>query len=665
MPERPNLDELIKRVNGLEGENRRLKQRISAQRESEEKYRFLTENATDVIFAQDMVLNVTYVSPSAESLFGYSPEEALKLRMEDIMTPESYQRAMDSFQRAVPLAEEKKAPDIPLMEYEYIRKDGSTFWGELKVAFLYDARNRPVGSQGILRNIDKRRQTERALRDSESKFRGLFDLSPQAISLTEVETGSLIDVNDKFCELTGYSKEEIVGCTVTELGFYSPDKRKKILEGLEKTGEIQGLEMAFTFKGGAIGTALVFAKLIHPAGQSFILTVLYDTSEKKRLEAQLIRAQKMEAIGKLAGGMAHDFNNLLMAVQGNVSIMLLNMAPNHPHFGMLKNIEKQVQSGVGLTRQLLGYARKGKYEVLPVDMNRLLEETMGSFSRTRKEIRVHQGLSESLFAIEADRGQLEQILLNLFINAADAMPDGGDLFIETENVDHHDMKGSLYEPKPGAYVRLRVRDTGMGMDEKTMSRIFDPFFTTKEMGRGTGLGLASVYGIVKGHGGYVDVDSERKEGTTFSLYFPASKRLIRRSPPTQSSPVEGSGTILLVDDEERVLHITAKLLGHLGYRVLEAKCGREAVELYRKNSGGIDIVVLDMIMPELSGAQTFEILKGIDPDVKVLLCSGYSITGQATDILGLGCDGFIQKPYNTNDLSRKLDEILGRSDNNH
>ena len=662
MSEGPNPDELVKRVNELEGENRRLKERISTHRESEEKYRFLTENATDVIFVQDMALNVTYVSPSVESLFGYSAEEAPELKMPDIMTPESYQRAISSFQRAIPLAEERKAQDIPLMEYEYIRKDGSTFWGELKVAFLYDSQNRPVGCQGILRNIDKRRQTERALRDSESKFRCLFDLSPQAISVTEFKTGRLIDVNNKFCEVTGYSKEEIVGRTVTESGLYSPNERKNLLSMLKKSGEIQGLETAFTFKGGPIGTALVFAKLIHPADQSFILSVLYDTSEKKRLEAQLMRAQKMEAIGKLAGGVAHDFNNLLMAVQGNVSIMLLNKQPNHPHFMMLKNIEKQVQSGVGLTRQLLGYARKGKYEALPVDMNKLLEDTMGSFSRTRKEIRIHQSLSKNLFAI--DRGQMEQILLNLFINAADAMPDGGELFIETANVTHHEMHRSVYDPKPGDYILLRVTDTGMGMDKETMARIFDPFFTTKEMGRGTGLGLASVFGIVKGHGGYIDVDSEKAKGSAFSLYFPASKTRIRRPSPTQKPPVEGNGTILVVDDEERVLHITAKLLGHLGYCVLEAKCGREAVELYQKNLGGIDIVILDMIMPELSGAQTFEILKGLDPHVKVLLCSGYSINGQATDILGLGCDGFIQKPYTTNDLSLKLDEILAKPKNN-
>lgn len=665
MVEKPNVEELIGKIKQLEEKNRRLMERLSAQREGEEKELFLTKNAIDVLFVQDMNFKVTYASPSVEALFGYSAEEVLKLSIENTMTPDSYQRAISSFQRAVPLAGKVKNPDIPLMEYEYVRKDGSTFWGELKVSFLYDGQSRPIGSQGILRNIDARKKAEQAMRDSEFKFRSLFDLSPQAISLTEVETGTLIDVNDKFCELTGYSKEEIIGRTVTALGFYSTDERKEILEELKGSGGVQGEEIEFTFKGGIKTTTLAFARLIHLASQSVILTVLYDTTEERRLEAQLLRAQKMEAIGNLAGGIAHDFNNLLMAVQGNVSFMLLNIEPDHPHFTMLKNIEKQVQSGVGLTRQLLGYARKGKYEVLPIDLNTILKETMESFSRTRKEIRIRENLAEDRYAVEADQGQLEQVLLNLFVNAADAMPGGGDLFIETENATHHDMKGSPYDPRPGDYVKVRVRDTGMGINKMTMDRIFDPFFTTKEMGRGTGLGLASVYGIVKGHGGYIDVDSVEGKGTSFSLFFPASKRIVRRDTPPERHPTEGTGTILLVDDEERVLHITAKLLEHMGYRVLKAACGKDAFEHYKRDPDGIDIVILDMVMPDLSGAQTFEILKGFDPNVKVLLCSGYSIDSQATEILDLGCDGFIQKPYNTNDLSLKLMEILGEPKSNN
>ncbi len=665
MLEKPKPETLTEKVARLEEENRRLRECLSAQQEREEKDLFLTENAIDVILIQDMDLRVTYASPSIESMFGYSPEEALEMDMEKAMTADSYQRAVDSFKRAVPLADKSKNPDIPLMEYEYVRKDGSTFWGELKVVFLYDDQGRPVGCQGILRNIDARKKAEQAMRDSEFKLRTLFDLSPQAISLTEVETGILIDVNDKYCELTGFSKDEIIGRTVVALGFYSAEKRKKILEELEDSGEVRGEEIEVTFKDGAKAAVLAFARIIHLASQSVVLTVYYDTTEERRLEAQFLRAQKMEAIGNLAGGMAHDFNNLLMAVQGNVSIMLLNINPDHPHFPMLKNIEKQVQSGVGLTRQLLGYARKGKYEVLSIDLNTVLKETMESFSRARKEIRIHEDLSSDLYAVEADQGQLEQIFLNLFVNAADAMPGGGELFIETENATHLDMKREPYEPRPGNYIQIRVRDTGMGMGKMTMDRIFDPFFTTKEMGRGTGLGLASVYGIVKGHGGYIDVDSEEGKGSVFSLFFPASGNAVQRATPAQRPPAEGSGTILLVDDEERVLNITAKLLEHMGYRVIKAASGEEAFECYKNDPEGIDIVILDMVMPDLSGSQTLEILKCFDPKVKVLLCSGYSLDSQATEILALGCEGFIQKPYNTNDLSRKLQDILVKSELNN
>jgi two-component system cell cycle sensor histidine kinase/response regulator CckA len=250
---------------------------------------------------------------------------------------------------------------------------------------------------------------------------------------------------------------------------------------------------------------------------------LNDVTDQKRMEARLLQSGKLETAGTLAAGIAHDFNNLLMAIQGNVSLTLFGMNPSHPNYERLKSIEKRVQSGARLTAQLLGYARKGRYEVKPVDLNRLVKEIAYTFGRARKEITIHQGLAGDLFPIEADQGQMEQALLNLFVNAADAMPSGGSLFLKTGNTTLEKMKGKLYAPKPGNYVLLTVRDTGTGMDNETKERIFEPFFTTKEMGRGTGLGLASVYGIIKGHGGYVDVESEKGVGTTFSIYLPATK----------------------------------------------------------------------------------------------------------------------------------------------
>ena len=392
-----------------------------------------------------------------------------------------------------------------------------------------------------------------------------------------------------------------------------------------------------------------------------IIFVLNDLSERKRMEAQFLQAQKMEAIGTLAGGIAHDFNNLLMVIQGNASLMLLNVDPSHPHYEMLLGIVKQVQSGSKLTNQLLGYARKGRYEVKPFQLNQLVEETSKAFGRTRREITVHRELADDLFPIEGDLGQIEQILMNLFVNAADAMPEGGDIFLRTINIPHADMKGKLYNPKPGDYVLLTVTDTGIGMDPKTVQRIFEPFFTTKELGRGTGLGLASVYGIVKGHGGYVDVESEKGRGTTFKIYLPASKREVYKTiePPHHIS--KGTGTILLVDDEEMVLEVGEKLLKAMGYHVLTAQEGREAIEVYKKHRGTVDLVLLDIIMPNMKGGEVFDCLKEINPDIKVLLSSGYSIDGEASKILERGGKGFIQKPFDMERLSETIRAILGNN----
>ncbi len=386
---------------------------------------------------------------------------------------------------------------------------------------------------------------------------------------------------------------------------------------------------------------------------------LKDITKSKRLEAQFQQAQKMEAIGTLAGGIAHDFNNLLMGAQGNISLMLMDIDSSHPHYERLKNIEKQIQSGAKLTSLLLGYARKGKYDVATLNLNQLVEETSDTFGRTRKEITIHRELAEDLFAIEADHRQIEQVFLNLFVNAADAMSGGGDLILKTMNVTHKDIKDKPYDPKPGNYVLLTVTDTGKGMDEETMERIFDPFFTTKEMGRGTGLGLASAYGIIKGHRGYIDVQSKQGQGTTFSVYLPASERKAWKAVRTAEQSIEGTRTVLLVDDEDVILGVAQALLEAMGYRVLIARDGKEAIDVYRKNWGDIDIVLLDMVMPNIGGGEAYDRMKGINPNVKVLLSSGYSIDGEATEILNRGCDGFIQKPFSINQLSEKIGEILG------
>jgi CheY-like chemotaxis protein len=279
---------------------------------------------------------------------------------------------------------------------------------------------------------------------------------------------------------------------------------------------------------------------------------------------------------------------------------------------------------------------------------------------TKKEIRVQLELGKDVYGIKADQGQIEQILLNLYVNAADAMPGGGYLFLKTMNVTRKEISDKPYKVKAGNYVLLTVRDTGIGMDKKTMERIFDPFFTTKGLAKGTGLGLASVYGIMKAHGGYIDVDSEKGKGTAFSIYLPTTEKEVKEERQLSGEILKGKGTVLLVDDEDMVLDAGEQMLKKLGYEVLLAEDGREAIELYNKSWDKIDMVLLDMIMPDMGGGETYDRMKEINPDIKALLSSGYGIDGQATEIVERGCDGFIQKPFDMKQLSKKIRQILDK-----
>ncbi|MBW1677726.1 MAG: response regulator [Deltaproteobacteria bacterium] len=283
------------------------------------------------------------------------------------------------------------------------------------------------------------------------------------------------------------------------------------------------------------------------------------------------------------------------------------------------------------------------------------------FGRTKKEIKIHRKHQKDIWPVEVDRGQIDQVLLNLYINAWQSMPRGGDLCIETSNVVLDENYTKAFGVKPGNYVKTSVTDTGVGIDEATQQRIFDPFFTTKEMGRGTGLGLASAYGIIKSHGGIINIDSEKGKGTTFNIYLPASEKEVTiKEKKLADEILKGTETVLLVDDEDVILGVGEEMLKEMGYKVLMARTGKEAVEVYRKHKDEIDLVILDMIMPEMGGGEAYDRIKESNPKVKALLASGYSIDGQATEILGRGCDGFIQKPFNVKELSGKIREILDK-----
>ena len=349
-----------------------------------------------------------------------------------------------------------------------------------------------------------------------------------------------------------------------------------------------------------------------------------------------------------------------MGIQGRVSLLSLDMEDSHPKWEHIHAIDEYVRSATSLTKQLLGFARGGKYEVKPFDINELVLSSSAMFGRTKKEIRIHTRCSQSSLVVEADRGQIEQVLLNLYINAWQAMPpDGGELYLETNLVTLDEAYCKPHKTEPGNYVHISITDTGAGMDEATRHRIFDPFFTTREKSHGTGLGLASAYGIIKNHGGIITVYSDIGHGSTFNIYLVESgKEANRKDIYKDSGLIRGSGTLLLIDDEDMILEVTQAMLKSLGYHVIIARGGQEAIDAICNTKINIDMVILDMIMPGMDGGTTFDRIHEIHPEIPILLSSGYAINSQANEIIQRGCSGFIQKPYNISELSSKVHQML-------
>jgi len=512
-----------------------------------------------------------------------------------------------------------------------------------------------------------RKQAEEELRENEERYRAVVEDMP-AMICRFLGDGTLNFVNTAYCNYFNKKKEELIGQNFFQFILKEDqDKVKNQFMSLDQkrptiTYEHQVMALDGEIRWQQRTDRAIFDDQNNVSEYQSIGRDVTEEKiaqrEKTMLEVQLQQAHKMQAIGTLASGFAHNFNNLLMGIMANVSIMLLDIDSNHQHYKYLKNIEKQVINGSKLSGQLTGYARAGRDGVKPINLNQLLKETCDTFKIVKKEIIIHQDLDENLYGIESNIGQIEQVLLNLYVNAADAMPEGGDLFLKTMNITDKEMTGKPYDPKPGDYILLTVKDTGAGMDKETRERMFEPFFTTKGLTKGTGLGLSSAYGIIKGHGGYIDVDSEKGCGTTFSIYLPATKKEVEKEKELPEEIVMGNETVLLVDDENMVIEGCREMLTKMGYNVSIARNGKDAIEIYKENQDKIDMVIIDMIMPELSGGETYDRLKEMNPDINVLLSSGHSINGQATEILERGCNGFIQKPFNINVLSMKLREIL-------
>ncbi|MDY6954904.1 MAG: response regulator, partial [Thermodesulfobacteriota bacterium] len=470
----------------------------------------------------------------------------------------------------------------------------------------------------------------------------------------------IIRVNKAVAEALKVTKESLVGKRCYEVFHRQshPIRRCPLVETM-KTLKPHTVELADPDMGGTFicSTSPILDREGKLTGYTHVLK---DITESKRLEAQFQEAQRLEAVGTLAGGIAHDFNNLLMGIQGRASLMGMDIDSDHPHHVHVTGIEDAVKRGAHLTKQLLGFARGGKYEVRPTDLSDLIEKSSEMLGRAKKEIKIHRRYQKSTWTVEVDRGQIEQVLVNLYVNAWQAMPEGGDLYLETKNLSLDKGRARAFDVKQGNYVKVSMTDTGVGMDEATRQRVFEPFFTTKELGVGTGLGLASAYGIIKNHGGVINVESEPGRGARFNIYLPASEKEIPEDKRRATQVSQGTETVLLVDDEVMIMEVGKEMLTALGYTVIEAENGKEAVELYKGNMDKIDMVILDLIMPGMGGGEVYDRLQEMDPKVRVLLSSGYSKDDWANEIIERGCHGFIQKPFNVEELSSKLREILER-----
>jgi two-component system, cell cycle sensor histidine kinase and response regulator CckA len=480
--------------------------------------------------------------------------------------------------------------------------------------------------------------------------------------------------NEAFVKLFGFDSTQEALNTNIRVIYSDVQDRDQFLDLIQKEGQLASYESRFRRMDGKIVDVIenVSGSFDEPERLCGIFGFMVDITERKNIEQQFHQAQKMEAIGCLAGGMAHDFNNLLMCIQGNAAVMLHGDGISSTHQELLQGILRSTSNGAKLTKQLLGFARRGKYEFIPLDLNSVVRRTGDLFGKTNRSIVINCRLDENLLAVEADEGQIEQVLLNLYVNSLHAMPKGGNLILNTHNVALEEKNKKRSGLGPGKYVKLTVADEGTGIEEDILPRIFDPFFTTKELGKGTGLGLASAYGIIKNHGGAIEVSSKKGAGTTVSIYLPVTKKPIApKAPEADSSRFPASDktsriqkrkiTVLAIDDNPGVLETLARMLKQKGFKVLAAMSGKNAIELYRSAKDQIEVIILDMIMPEMGGFEAFNIIRQLNPDAKFVLSSGYSLSEEVVQILSGGSVEFLQKPFSPDEMLRKISLVMAKT----
>jgi len=627
-------------------------------RESEERYKNVVDSnlSAIVLYRQE---EIVFANKPFYDIFGYEHRDLEKIVMDDLLAPEAAAEVAEN--RRKRMAGEIEQASV--YDSKGKRKDGEIFDMEISVcASHYLGEPCCIAS---LSDISERKKSEEARRESESRFRTLFNLSPQPVSVVEMETGRLIDVNDKYCELTQYDKTELIGRTIIDLGFLSETDRDRYLDHVRKTGEVRGMEIDLTVKDGSIKNILVFSKHIRISGEDLTVTFLFDVTERKWLESQLQQAQKMESIGTLAGGIAHDFNNILSPIMIHSEMVMMGLPPESPLQQNMKQLYEAAERARDLVKQILTFARKQEKERIPIKISLILKEAIKLLrSSIPTTIDIQYNINPEQDTVLSDPTQLNQIIMNLCTNAAHAMEEkGGTLEVILTNEDLDPESANEFpDLEPGRYLKLTVRDSGHGIEPQFMDKIFDPYFTTKEVGKGTGMGLALIHGIVKSYGGEVTVQSEMGKGTSFHVYLPLVEEEadILETAKDSVQPPKGTERILLVDDEKAMVDVVQSMLENLGYKVTARTSSIEALEAFRNNPQGFDLVVTDMTMPNMTGKDLAKELMTIRFDIPIILCTGFSEKIDKRRAEEMGINAYVMKPIVMRQIANTIREVLDK-----